>query len=149
MLKFLGSIAAVAGAVLVSTAVTTQVHADDKSGLSFQDPYVKAPFPGQSVTTGYMSIENASTTSRQLQTLSADWANAIEIHTHVHENGVMKMRRQDTLAVPAEGAVTLKPGGLHLMIFGVEAPLTGPLPITLCFDGDDCMDVDFRLYSPM
>jgi copper(I)-binding protein len=49
------------------------------------------------------------------------------------------------LEIPAGGAVELKPGGLHLMLIGLKAPLSegGNVPLTLVFDNG--MRVDAAL----
>ena len=47
-----------------------------------------------------------------------------EIHSMVHENGVMKMRAlPDGIEIPAGGMVKLAPGGLHLMLMGLKQTL--------------------------
>lgn len=47
----------------------------------------------------------------------------------------MKMRQVKDIAVPAGGAVELKPGGLHLMFINIKAPLTAgeTVPVKLKF----------------
>ncbi len=50
-------------------------------------------------------------------------ATSVEIHTHMHEDNIMKMKAVDTLALPAGATVTLMPGGLHIMLMGLKAPL--------------------------
>jgi copper(I)-binding protein len=45
------------------------------------------------------------------------------LHTHLHENGVMKMRPIDGIVIPAHGMAELKPGGDHVMLMGLKAPL--------------------------
>ncbi len=51
-----------------------------------------------------------------------------------HEGGVMKMSAVDKLALPAGKAVELKPGGYHVMLMDLVAPLkegeTVPLQLT-------------------
>ncbi len=50
-------------------------------------------------------------------------AGKTEVHTHKHENGVMKMLPAGDVAVPAGGMAMMKPGGLHVMLMGLHAPL--------------------------
>ena len=47
----------------------------------------------------------------------------VELHTHVNEDGVMKMRKVDKIAIPAGQTVALKPGGLHVMLIGLKEKL--------------------------
>ena len=46
-----------------------------------------------------------------------------EVHTHKHENGVMKMMPAGDVTVPAGGMVMMKPGGLHVMLMKLHGPL--------------------------
>jgi len=48
---------------------------------------------------------------------------------------VMRMRQVKDIALPANGAVELKPGGLHLMFMNIKAPLTAgeTVPVKLKF----------------
>ncbi|NCC28249.1 MAG: copper chaperone PCu(A)C, partial [Gammaproteobacteria bacterium] len=47
----------------------------------------------------------------------------VELHTHVEEDGMMRMRRIEKIEIPAGETVTLKPGGLHVMLIGLKQPL--------------------------
>jgi len=63
-------------------------------------------------------------------------AGAAEIHQHTMENGVMKMRQVDAVPLPAGQAVTLSPGGYHIMLMDLKAPLVAgqSFPLTLTFE---------------
>lgn len=109
------------------------------------DAYVRDLIPGRSMTAGFMTLHNPSGKPVTLTRACARWASSIELHTHTHEDGVMRMREIDTIEIPAGETVSLEPGGLHLMIFGVEAPLEQPLEVMLCFRDQDCQTVAFDL----
>jgi len=57
------------------------------------------------------------------------------------------MRALDALQVSAGGSVTLKPGGAHLMISGLTAPLRqgDVLKLTLRFERSGDKPVDFKV----
>ena len=65
-------------------------------------------------------------------------AKRVEIHeTEMTDQGVMKMRPvEDGLALPAGETVTLKPGGKHIMVMGLDGELAkgATLPLTLDFE---------------
>jgi len=46
-----------------------------------------------------------------------------ELHTHIQDEGVMRMRQVDSIEIPAGGEAVLKPGSLHMMFI----KLTGQL----------------------
>jgi copper(I)-binding protein len=65
----------------------------------------------------------------------------------------MRMRQVERIEVPAAGRVELKPGGLHVMLIGLERPLQEDevVPITLRFaDGSEqTVDAPVRRIQPM
>jgi len=115
--------------------------------LAVQDAYVRAPIPGNPMTAVYLTLSNYSDSARTLTEVSAPWATKIEIHTHDVVNGVMRMRQVDKLEIPSDDSVQLEPGGLHLMVFGVDASLAeaSEAPLTLCFDGGECQATTARV----
>lgn len=66
----------------------------------------------------------------------SDVAEQVELHNHIHEDGVMRMRRVDAIDVPAGQSVTLEPGGYHLMLMNLKRPLKvgESLDLTLIFE---------------
>ena len=111
--------------------------------LSVSDAYVRGLPPGQSVTSAYLSLHNAGEEPLRVLQVSTPLAESIEFHRHSHDEGVMRMRRQDSLLVPAGGVLQLVPGQLHLMIFGLQRTLRDGelIPLRLCGEGFSCLDV--------
>ncbi|WP_430461698.1 copper chaperone PCu(A)C [Thalassolituus sp. LLYu03] len=109
--------------------------------------YVREPMPGRDMSAAFLTLTNAGDQDVQLVSATAPWASAIEIHTHIHDNGVMRMRQLQALPLTAGDSVTLQPGGLHLMLFGLTTPLPQVLPLTLCFDNQTCITTDAELRS--
>lgn len=97
-------------------------------------------------TAAYMLLENASEKEDHLKNAkvvvkvngeSKDLAGRIELHDHIMEGNVAKMREVDAIAVPAKGSSELKPGGKHVMLFDVRNELLTPgaqVVATLEFD---------------
>lgn len=72
----------------------------------------------------YLVIVNSGERDDRLTAAASDVAARTEIHAHTEDgDGVMRMRRLDGIDLPAGEAVRLRPGGLHLMLFGLRAPL--------------------------
>jgi periplasmic copper chaperone A len=59
----------------------------------------------------------------------------VEIHSMSMQNGVMKMRMLEQLELQPNKTEKLAPGGFHLMLFGLKAPLQEgqKVDFTLCF----------------
>ncbi|MGB1091870.1 MAG: copper chaperone PCu(A)C [Oceanobacter sp.] len=124
---------------LVLTSVSTLA-----AEVSVDNERVRLPIPGKQMTAGFLNITNQGEQARQLVSASAAWASRIELHTHVNDNGVMRMRQVPAIDLPVGETVMLQPGGLHLMIFGIESPLADSLAIQLCFDDGDCQAIQAR-----
>lgn len=68
----------------------------------------------------YLAIDNAGPDDKLLR-VQTDIATA-ELHTHIMDGNVMKMRAVDAVPVPP-GRTALSPGGYHIMLLGLKAPL--------------------------
>ena len=91
----------------------------------------------------YVSLINHDEAVDYLIGASTPIANRVEIHTQVIEEGVMKMRRIDTVALHSEVTTQLEPGGQHFMLIGLTEPLVEgrTFPMTLLFERAPPLDV--------
>ncbi len=130
-----------AATLLVGSAAGAE---DFKIGsLTIDQPWARA-----SVTeTGaaYMTITNNGTTPDELVSAAAPVAGKVELHTHIAEGDVMRMRPVGEIDIGAGQSAMLKPGGLHIMLMGLKAPLkegeTFPLTLTFKKAGEVTVDV--------
>jgi copper(I)-binding protein len=120
-------------AVLAFTV--TAAHAADTKPVA-ENGWSRATATGQMVGAGFITLRNPGDTADKLVSASSAVATKVEMHTHLNENGVMKMRAVPEIEVPAKGSVTLAPGGFHLMLMGLKEPLTEGqhVPLTLVFE---------------
>jgi copper(I)-binding protein len=81
-----------------------------------------------------MKIENKGTAD-QLVSASSPVAGEVQLHEMAMDGNVMRMRQVKDIALPAGGALELKPGGLHLMFMNIKAPLAAgeTVPVKLKF----------------
>ena len=126
------------------------VRADDvKIGaLEIDDPFTRATPAGAKVGAGYMVVKNAGAAADRLVSATADVAGRVEIHEMAMKDGVMIMRPlPDGLPVPAGGAVTLKPGGYHIMFLDLKAPIALDKPVTgtLTFEKAGTVTVTYKV----
>jgi hypothetical protein len=98
--------------------------------LTLTDAWIRATPPGARTGAAYLTIENAGAADRLLGGTTPA-ARGVEIHTHLAEGGVQRMVRLAELTVPGGAAVRLEPGGLHLMLVDIAAPLTAGTRVTL------------------
>jgi len=85
--------------------------------MQIEAPMVKVPAGPN--TAAYMKITNTSKNDDKLISVACTFAERVELHDHIDEAGVMKMRRIDMMEIPAGQSVTLMPGGKHIMFFNV------------------------------
>ena len=122
-------------AVLLCAAFSCAVFAAD-AGLTVDDPYVRLAPPGAQTTGAFMTIHNSGSVDRKLVKAESSAAKTVQLHNHINENGVMKMRQVDSIDVKANAQAELKPGSYHVMLIDMTAPLKegDTVPITLIFD---------------
>lgn len=104
--------------------------------ISVKDPYARAVPPGQPNSAVFMAISNDGADDRALLSAASGVADVVELHTHLMEDGMMKMRRVDQIDLPAGETITLAPGGLHVMLIGLKQQLQpgDDVPLTLTLD---------------
>ena len=99
----------------------------------------------------FMTIKNTGDADT-LVSAKADISKKVELHTHIHDNGVMKMRQVENIAV-GTGMTMLQPGGYHVMFMGLNEPLKEgtSFPLTLVFDkaGEISVDVMVKAAGAM
>ena len=91
----------------------------------------------------YLVIHNNGTTDDALIGVTSPAAGTVETHeTKDDGTGQMAMMPVDSIPVPAGGSVELKPGGYHIMLIDLVAPLEtgGKVPLTLTFQSGAVVD---------
>ena len=119
-------------------------HAQSSSLISIEKPFSRATPGGSKVGAGYMTITNKGTATDRLVSASSPTAGKVEIHEMKMQNGVMKMRElPGGLPIEAGKSASLAPGGYHLMLMELKAPLKqgDKVPVTLNFEKAGKMDV--------
>lgn len=86
------------------------------------DPWARPSMPDRPGV-AYLEIRNSGESPDRLLGGRAAAAGSVELHKAEQKEGVMRMSPVDAVEVPAGGTAHLAPGGFHLMLFGLEAPL--------------------------
>jgi copper(I)-binding protein len=119
-------------------------HAQSSSSISIEKPFSRATPGGSKVGVGYMTITNKGPTADRLVSASSPAAGKIEIHEMKMQDGIMKMREiPGGLPIEAGKTAALAPGGNHLMLVELKAPLKqgDKVPVTLNFEKAGKVDV--------
>jgi len=123
-------------AALLSAAPAVAQHAAELRAGDLVITRAWSRAAGQGGTgVGYLTITNRGSVPDRLLSASSPAAGRLELHSHAHEGGVMRMREVPAIEIPPGETVTLQPGGLHLMLMGLKQPLRQgeTLPVTLRF----------------
>ena len=98
------------------------------------------------VTNGaaFMTITNRGTSTDRLMSADAEVSERVELHTHLMDQGVMRMRQVDSIELKPGEVTELKPGGLHVMFIGLKAPFKAgqQVPVTLRFERGGSLDIE-------
>lgn len=125
----------VAALLLVAIGVAT-AHEYGNKGVTVAHPWARATPGGVKVGGAYLEIKTAAGLRDRLVGARSPAAGAVEIHSHVNESGIARMRRVDAIALKPGASLVLEPGGYHLMLTDLKAPLQeGDLvKLTLVFE---------------
>lgn len=124
--------AALGSAVLCSPVSPAWAQADK---LTVENAWARATPPGAPVGGAYFTVRNGGAADKLVGGASPAAAR-VELHIMSMQDNVMRMRRVESIDVPAGQAVELRPGGLHLMLIDLKAPLNAgdTVPLTLRFE---------------
>jgi copper(I)-binding protein len=99
-----------------------------------EEPWARATAPGAKIGAGYMKI--SSRAADRLIGAASPAAARVELHLTTKQGDVMRMREVKAYDIPAGGSFALEPGGAHLMLVDLKAPLKegARVPMTLRFE---------------
>jgi len=100
-------------------------------------PWVRATPPMSPNSAAFMELHNKGEVAHALVAASGTVAQAIELHTHTNEGGVMQMRRVEQMDIPAGGVTALAPMGLHIMLIGLQGPIAEGDKVQLQLEFED------------
>ncbi|MEJ7686603.1 MAG: copper chaperone PCu(A)C [Variovorax sp.] len=102
--------------------------------VDVRNAWVRQSVPGQSGTGAFMKL--TAPDGARLVGISTPAAGVAEVHEMKMDGDTMRMRAVPALELPAGQTVELKPGGLHLMLMDLKAPLAkgASVPMMLRFE---------------
>ena len=134
---------AFAASLVVATSVLAQ-----NSQLEVTNAWARATPAKAETGIAYLTIR--SPTGDRLVSVSSPVAKKAELNSMEISGMVMKMRPLATLDIPAGQLVTLKPGGDHIMLMGLNGPLREgqSFPLTLTFEKAGAREVTVTVEKP-
>lgn len=128
----------------VFLCLTVSAHAQQTAeSITVNNPYVRAVPPMAATTAAFMQIQNQSEEARLVTGAYSPAAQVAELHMHIHDDGMMRMRQIPHIHLPPQSTVALEPAGLHIMLFKLKNPLSvgDQVPITLSFDDGSSKEI--------
>ena len=118
---------------MVTVTIFLLVATPALAQMKVEGAWARATPPGAKVAAGYLLIRNAGAPDRLIGAASP-FAERVEMHVTERDGDVARMRQVKAFEV--KGALELKPGGAHLMLVNIKAPLKegDKLPVTLKFE---------------
>ena len=140
--------AALAGAFVTALA-TLPGHAQTTAPVTVDGAWARASVQGQKATGAFMRL--TAKDGARLVRAESPAAGVTEVHEMKMEGDVMKMRAVPSLELPAGKTVELKPGGYHVMLLDLKAPLASgtTVPVTLVFQDAKGSESSLSLAVPV
>ena len=126
----------VAGAAVAAVGLWMAAPAFAAGKVEAQEAWARASAGAHKTGAAYLTILNHGDSVDRLVAASTPAAERAELHAHLHEGGVMRMRQVDAIEVHPGEPMVLAPGGLHVMLMGLARPLKEGerFPLTLSFE---------------
>ncbi|HIZ51864.1 MAG TPA: copper chaperone PCu(A)C [Candidatus Pseudomonas excrementavium] len=133
------------GATLLS--VQALAHDFTAGDIHVIHPWSRALPPVAPTGAAYLVLENKGDEADRLLGASSPVAGRVELHEHVHQDGLMKMQQIDSVAIAPGTQVEFKPGGNHFMLFDLQQSLVegGSYPLTLRFEHAGEVEIEVKV----
>ncbi|ABM05116.1 periplasmic protein conserved in bacteria with c-terminal histidine [Psychromonas ingrahamii 37] len=112
--------------------------------LTVGDLYIRATPPNSKNSAAFMVIKNTDKKDIKLIAAGSDIADRVELHEHVMDNGLMKMRQVKEIIIKTKSSVKLQPGGYHVMFLNLKQPLKEGASVKLSLFFDNGQQLTFE-----
>jgi copper(I)-binding protein len=140
-----------AAALLLASGAAHAQGQEQGQAYSQGDIRITAPWAraaGRGATGGgFLTLQNTGRAPDRLLAVRAGFARSVELHTSIREGEVMRMRPVTAIDLPPRQEVRLAPGGMHIMLIGLGAPLErgSRVPVTLVFERAGSIEVQLEV----
>lgn len=119
------------------------------AAVKVEGAWARASVQGQKATGAFMRL--TAKDGARLVRAESPAAGLAEVHEMKMEGDIMKMRAVPALDLPAGKTVELKPGGYHVMLLDLKAPLAkdSTVPLTLVFQDAKGVESKLNLTVPV
>ena len=103
-------------------AIAAAARADER-GIEVSEAFARATIGRATSGVVYLRLVNHATLPERLTAASTPVAARADLHMTERDGDVVRMRRMESVAIPAGEAVAFSPGASHIMLSGLKAPL--------------------------
>lgn len=123
------------GATLAIIALPVAAHEYRIGDITIGHPWSRAAGAG-GTGAGFLKLTNNGTQPDRLVSATSPLAPVVELHSMVRDGDVMRMRPVQDITIAPGQTVELRPGGFHIMLVGLTAPMNQGtrVPLTLRFE---------------
>ena len=148
-LKFILSVFLITSSLLVSVSCHSSSSSEDGSmtinnqsdSLMFMSFYARATQDTMSAAYGMiMNKTNNDINLTGVKITDKIIKGTAEMHQTTIKEGIASMAKIEALTIPANGSVTLEPGGMHIMLMKLQGPLIKGDPLSLSFNDSNNND---------
>ena len=135
--------------LMIVAATAAHAHDFQVGGVTIEHPWARATAPAAQAGAAYFILTTQAEAPDLLVTASTPVAERVELHTHLMDDGIMRMRPVEAIEVSPGTPTVLEPGGLHVMLMGLQGPLveSETFPLTLVFETAGEVTVDVMVQS--
>lgn len=147
--RLLLQLAAAIGLTLASILALAAAARADRAGIVVEGAFARSTIGASRNGVVYLTVRNGADAADRLVGASTPVAQRAELHFHERDGDVLKMRRIEAVVLGARATVAFKPGGMHVMLLGLTAPLKEgeSFPLTLEFEASGALTVDVPVKS--
>lgn len=121
--------------LLVAVLVTPVVaHQYQLGKLVIGHPWSRPAAAGVPMGVAYLSIANNGTEPEVLTGASSPAAASVQFHQTTISEGMARMRPLGEVTIAPGATVKFEPGGIHLMLVDLKAPLEAGKPVSLILE---------------
>jgi copper(I)-binding protein len=121
--RLLLQLAAASSLTVASILAIASAGRAQGEGIEVRDAFARATIGSATSGVVYLTIVNRTSGPDRLMSASTPVAARADLHMTVRDGDVVRMRRLETIAIEAGGTVAFEPGGAHVMLSGLAAPL--------------------------
>jgi copper(I)-binding protein len=110
--------------IILAALLLTSCGQSGSPNVEIANAWARETVAGQTSTAAYFTVINKGTADDRLVSVSVPDPAKASVHVTENSGGVSHMREMSSgLALPPGSTIELKPGGTHVMITGLQAPL--------------------------